>query len=343
MPGKEIDSGKRIPVRAATHTTIHLSPDSPKGAKLVIEHLRLNDLLARECRPVATGTKSLEIKIHPDASHITCVLEVHGRSFDGVQFTVDSGPPILPVGHYFIVIGAMKAGTTTLFEMLAQHPALCRTWAHTPKLSSPKEINYFRHLYREGNTALHYDWRFPFDAGVHAWTLDVSPSYAKSPSSKAVSGRIASLGGRIKLAYILREPVDRIESHFAHKLHTVGKIPRLGYCIRTSSYAMHLDEYARHFEREDILLLDFDQLRRSPAVIMGQVCEFLGIDLVASQTQVHNKRRVGYRLDTKQRGELAERLRPDVHRLIDDYGFRSAEKWLQKPLRRWIRPAAFRR
>ena len=329
MPGKKVDSGPRIPVRAATHATIRFSIHSPKRAELVIEHLRVDDLLAREYRPVATGTESLEMKTHPEASHITCVLQADGRSVDGVQFTVECGSPIVPVGHYFIVIGAMKAGTTTLFEMLAQHPAVCRTWAETPELSFPKEVNYFRHLYQEGNTPLHYDWRFPFDAGKHAWTLDVSPSYAKSPSSKAVSARIASLGGRIKLAYILREPVDRIESHFAHKLHHAGKIPRLGYCIRTSRYSMHLDEYARHFERDDILLLDFDQLRRSPAVIMGQVCDFLGIDHIANQTQIHNKRRIGYRLDAEQRAELAERLRPDVHRLIDVYGFRSAEKWLR--------------
>src|SRR5690606_5723680 len=101
-----------------------------------------------------------------------------------------------------------------------------------------KEINYFRRLYRKGDTALHYDWRFPFDPSIHKWTLDVSPGYARWPGSKWVPMRIASLGGTTKLAYILREPVDRIESHIAHTLQTGAEMKSLKHYIRTSCYAM---------------------------------------------------------------------------------------------------------
>ncbi|MGH8165905.1 MAG: sulfotransferase family protein, partial [Woeseiaceae bacterium] len=226
-----------------------------------------------------------------------------------MRFNVDCGRRIVPTERNFIVIGAMKAGTTTLFELLAQHPALCRTWAQTPGFSFTKEINYFRYLYRKSNTPLHYDWRFPFDPAQHDWTLEASPNYAKWPGSQGVPRRIASLGGETKLAYILREPVDRIESHLAHKLRG-GKNRHLRQCIRTSRYAMQLDKFTAHFARDDILLLDFEQLRRDPSVILAQVCDFLGIHRFAPAAVVHNRRSIEFRLDAKQRAELAQILRP---------------------------------
>lgn len=226
----------------------------------------------------------------------------------------------------------MKAGTTTLFELLAQHPALCRTWAHVPDLSFTKEINYFHHLYQKGDTPLHYDWRFPFDAAKHAWTLDVSPNYAKWPGSKAVPARIASLGGETKLAYILREPVDRIESHLAHIMRRGGKIASLQHCIQTSCYGLQLDKFMEHFSPDQILLLDFEQLRRHPEAILEQIFDFLCIDHFASRSIIHNRRSIDFRLDVRQRMELAEALRPDVERLISVYGFQPAESWLRRPV-----------
>jgi hypothetical protein len=298
--------------------------------------------LGREVRPLAVGSSALEIKTHPNASHITCMLRVDGHPIDGVRFGADCGQGIEPTPRNFIVIGAMKAGTTTLFELLAQHPALCRTWAELPGVSSVKEINYFRRLYRKGDTRLHYDWRFPFDSAQHAWTLDVSPSYAQWPASKAVPARIASLGGKTKLAYILREPIDRIESHLAHWLHHRGKTTNLDHYVRTSLYAMQLDKFTAHIERDDILLLDFEQLRRKPAVVLARICDFLAIDRFASRRVIHNTRSIEFRLDASQRAELAELVRPDVQRLIDVYGFKPAEKWLRRPLSR-IAWSGFRR
>lgn len=279
---------------------------------------------------MATGASTEDIKTHPKASHIVCSRRTRGQAVEEVRFDVDCGRAIEPTGRNFIVIGAMKAGTTTLFELLAQHPALCRTWAQLPSVSFPKEINYFLKLYRKSHTALYYDWRFPFDASGHAWTLEVSPGYTKWPRSKAVPARIASLGGDTRLAYILRDPIDRIESHLAHNLQGGRHITKLGHYIRTSSYAMQLDKYMAHFSSDDILLLDFEQLRRKPAAVLAQVCDFLAIDRVAGTSQVHNRRGIHFRLDARQRAELAKAIRPDVQRLISDYGFEPAERWLRR-------------
>jgi hypothetical protein len=243
----------------------------------------------------------------------------------------------VPVGRQFIVIGAMKAGTTTLFEMLAKHPALCRTWVEVPGRSYTKEINYFRQLYRKSHTPVNYDWRFPFAANRHAWTLDASPNYAKLPESKAVAARIAALGGATKLAYILRDPVDRIESQVAHALREGKEIRNFNHCIRVSRYARHLDHFTKHIPREDILLLDFNQLRASPESVLAQVCKFLSIEPFVTGAQVHNKRSVKFRLTPEQRTELTHAVRPDVQHLISDYGFEPAKYWLNGTKRNWIK------
>ena len=287
-------------------------------------------MLARENRSLATGSSALEIKTHPEASHIACSLKVGEKAIEGVRFDVDCHRRIEPTRRNFIVIGAMKAGTTTLFELLSQHPALCRTWAETPGVSFTKEINYFRRLYRAHHGPLHYDWRFPFDPAQHAWTLDASPNYAKWPVSKGVPQRIASLGGQTKLAYILREPIDRIESHLAHTLRRRGSIKHVRHCISTSCYARQLDKFTEYFPPDAILLLDFEQLRRNPAMILAQVCDFLNIDHFSPIGGVHNRRGIRFRLDAKQRKEFAAILRPDVQRLISHYGFQPAEKWLRR-------------
>ena len=318
-----------IPVSAATYTTVTFNVAAPKKAELIVEHWQHDELLARECRGLPRGERKLEIKTHPDASHIACSLQAGNRPITEAKFSVTCGDPIEATGRNFIVIGAMKAGTTTLYHLLNQNPVLSRTYAELPGSSFTKEINYFNKLYREGNTDLHYDWRFPFDRARHAWTLDISPNYAKLPWTKAVPERIAKLGGETRLAYILREPVDRIESNLAHRIRRNKKLPSFNRCVRTSSYALHMDKFTEHIPRENILLLDFYQLQHDPAAVQAQICDFLEIDRFIAQTKVRNQRDCDYQLDETQRMEFAEALRPDVDLLINKYGFEPAKAWLE--------------
>jgi hypothetical protein len=332
-----------LAVKAACHARISFGVASPPQSELIVRHVCANKLLARESRPLAVGDRVLDIKTHPEASHITCSLLVEGQPINGLRFNVSCDRCIEPVARHFIVIGAMKAGTTSLFELLAQHPALCRTWAEVPNVSFTKEIDYFRKLYRKGDTPLHYDWRFPFDTARHAWTLDVSPNYAKWPESRAVPARISSLGGEKKLAYILREPIDRIESHLAHALRHGGDTKDLQHFIRVSRYALHLDRFTAHCPLENILLLDFDLLRKDPGAVLAQICDYLAIDRFSVSSVIHNRRDIDFRLKARQRAHFARAVRPDVERLIGDYGFKPATRWLRR-IKYWrIRHLAFRR
>ena len=310
--------------------------EASTGSTFSVDHIHNETALAREIRPVPTGAKSIEFKVHPNASHIDCELHGANDETDRVSLNVECGDPAEPIGRHFIVIGAMKAGTTTLFRALEQHPRLCRTWSEGPGPSFVKEINYFRRQYRLGDSPLHYDWRFPFAPGEHAWTLDVSPNYAKLPGSQTVPARIASLGARVKIAYILRDPVERVESHIAHWKQHGTSDRNIEHCIRLSCYAMHLDNFCSHFSKDDILLLDFEQLRRDPASLFGSIYGFLDIESVSPESEVHNQRSNGFELQSDTRREIAESVRPDVQRLIDEYGFSAARNWLRRPERRWF-------
>jgi hypothetical protein len=71
----------------------------------------------------------------------------------------------------------------------------------------------------------------------------------------------------------------------AHMLDRKGRTS-LDQCIRTSSYALQLDRFIPHIARNKILLLDFELLRRNPAAIVAQVCDFLDIEYVAGSSMV---------------------------------------------------------
>ena len=104
---------------------------------------------------------------------------------------------------YIIIIGSMKSGTTTLFEVLASHSQIAP--AH------PKEPGFFAFepIWQKG-----YDWYhtlFDFDPARHRYRLEASTDYTKAPFVTGVWERMqAEPGKRFKLIYVMRDPVTRM-------------------------------------------------------------------------------------------------------------------------------------
>ncbi len=182
--------------------------------------------------------------------------------------------------RFCIILGAMKAGTTSLFNYLAQHPEIapCKT----------KEPNFFSQEYHRGIDYYYALWHH--ECINNKIMLEASTSYAKYPNthfSKA-SDNIAIFAKEqavhIKFIYLLRNPIDRLESQYNHAL----KENKTGIfknnpssnqsIINISRYALQLDQYFDKFDAENILLLDFDELKDSPALLLKKVCVFLDID-----------------------------------------------------------------
>jgi len=180
---------------------------------------------------------------------------------------VKKGSDVLPT---FFVIGAMKAGTSSLWMYLFQHPSV-----YLPR----KEPNFFSSKWDMG-----LDWYgslYPEVDGVSA-RGDISPSYALEPGGAAA--RIASLVPSARLIYLLRHPIQRIQAHYLHDVaarrerrpieEAVALSTRF---VTASSYAKWIDGYLEHFDRSQLLLIKTEDMRDRREVVLDRVLTHIGL------------------------------------------------------------------
>lgn len=178
----------------------------------------------------------------------------------------------IPNDKFLIVIGAMKSGTSSFFDYLSQHPRICA--------SVPKETEYFSEHQHHKRTADRYDSFWPdFDASQHDWALEASTGYTKWPRETNVPQRMYASGIQPRLLYVVRNPFDRIESHVNYiRLVSSQKISLDDkYPVDVSRYFHQLSPYIELYGRENIKLIDFDELRRAPEEVCNDVFSWLGL------------------------------------------------------------------
>src|SRR5271157_2660056 len=117
---------------------------------------------------------------------------------------VSASPAMDSPGMEFLVIGAQKAGTTTLWNLLRDHPQL---W-----LPDAKEVPFFSHteVYEAGWES--YLERLRVPAGDGALRGTITPHYMPGwhdASTRVVAERIAGLLPEVRIVALLRDPVDR--------------------------------------------------------------------------------------------------------------------------------------
>lgn len=201
----------------------------------------------------------------------------------------------------FIIIGAQKAGTSSLFFYLAQHPQVVGSYT--------KEVHFFDGGIKPGtnNFAKGETWyraHFPLrkNLGATQKTFEASPFYIFNP---LVPGRIADLLPDVKLIALLRNPVDRaISQYFQEKRRNREPLEitealaqeetRLEPAIRRRDYnnatfmyhsyksrglyKQQLERYFERFSRQQILLIKSEDLFKDTNGTLRQVFEFIGVD-----------------------------------------------------------------
>lgn len=111
-----------------------------------------------------------------------------------------------PCAHLdFLVIGAMKAGSTSLFELLAAHPSV-----YVPR---NKEPHYFSMRYHYPN--LYYHWLF-HGRGQGQLCGEASTSYSNVRRFPRCPQRIANDAPNVRVIYLIRDPIERILSNLRH-------------------------------------------------------------------------------------------------------------------------------
>lgn len=229
----------------------------------------------------------------------------------------------MPFLGYTIIIGAMKSGTTTLHFNLAQHPGIVTGTA--------KELDFF--ACRKNPDVTSYEALFPcLDKAVHAYTLDSSPNYTKTRKWSCAPRCIAALPGHKRLIYLLRNPIERIESHIAHNVG-MGRWSAddwpLRHLLDISSYAKQLGRFEKVGLLDNVLLLDFAELCIDPVSVCYAVHDFLNISRIQPKPiEIQNTRIVEIPLLRQdQISELRTLLKDDVKRLIERYNFEGAKAW----------------
>jgi hypothetical protein len=177
----------------------------------------------------------------------------------------------------FIVIGAMKAGTTSLFHYLQAHPEAY--------LSPLKEVEFF---VAEKNWKRGLDWYRAQFAGASDDVRaigEASTAYTKYPEFKGVPERIANCIPDVRLIYVVRDPIERIRSQYQHRVLAGAERAPLDLAVlrderyvNCSRYAMQVERYLQWFSPEGFLLITSEELRSHRLPTMRRIYSFLEID-----------------------------------------------------------------
>jgi hypothetical protein len=185
----------------------------------------------------------------------------------------------MKINNFALIIGAMKCGTTSLFNYLSEHPQIA--------LPVFKEPNFFSYDERWNNGREWYFSRWKnWNPQQHKIALEASTNYSKFHSYPQVINRIKSLEqeANFKFIYIVRNPIDRIESHYTYALAAGReKLKSLtkeidSELIETSKYAKQIQLYYDTFDSNSILILNFNDLKKFPQETIKKVCSFLEIN-----------------------------------------------------------------
>ncbi len=253
----------------------------------------------------------------------------------------------------FIIIGAQKSGTSSLYSYLARHPMV--------DAASKKEIHFFddRAYHRGLNW---YRAHFPvrmrlFRArpreGRAPITGEASPYYLAYPNA---AERVASAVPRVKLIVMLRNPADRAISHYQHQRRKGREPLDLEQALRSEPerirgerdrmirdkayysynfwaysyltrgvYADQIGQWMDHFGHDRFLFLKAEDFFASPSSEYNRVLRFLG--LPAHDLGVYGRHNTGgyAGTDTGIRQWLQDYFRPHNERLYEligvDYGW----------------------
>ena len=170
-----------------------------------------------------------------------------------------------PRGPDFVIVGAMKAGTTTLFRWLGEHPDVV--------LPEVKEPHFLGGVSDRMDEAGYY--RLFADVPAERVTGEASAGYADARHVETVADHLAARLPAARVIYLVRSPMDRLRSHYGHEVRRgrerrplATAVSKAGnpYVAR-SAYGTCAEALA-HADRESLLVVRTDRLEASwPAVL----------------------------------------------------------------------------
>lgn len=184
----------------------------------------------------------------------------------------------------FIICGAQKSGTTSLFKFLG--------FSSEISLSKTKEVHYFDFNYHKG-----IDWYKSYFNFTSKKKIEASPSYLLY---EKVPERIFKSIKKVKLIFLLRNPVQRAISHYWHevKLGVENRpfdkvffnerrriideysLNHFSY-LKRGLYLEQINNFKKFFKDKNILILKSENLFQKNTIEFKKLFDFLEIDPIS--------------------------------------------------------------
>lgn len=194
---------------------------------------------------------------------------------------------------HFFIIGAMKAGTTTLHDDLSKHPNIFLPTLKEPGYYVGPEFGGPAHL--PNRAALRSDYIRLFSAAQETQIRGESSTYySQAGLHDGVPERILKDSGpNTKFIYLLREPTARIISHYKHDTSRnyiqfdsiEDALNNYDPLTLFSRYAFQVEKFQRVFPKGSIMLLQAEHYFKNRKDCVADVLEFLGQDAQALETE----------------------------------------------------------
>lgn len=174
-----------------------------------------------------------------------------------------------------IIIGAHKCGTTSMHGYLDQHPDI--------SMSRIKELNFFT---EPSNWDRGVDW-YCSQFEENRIVGEASVMYTRRPRGGDVPRKIYEALPEAQLIYMVRDPIERIRSHYVQFVDAIYETRSFDEIVRTlerdteyldtSRYYYQISRYLEYFPRNQILIVSLEGLMSRPEETMARVFRFLGV------------------------------------------------------------------
>ncbi|MDJ0701714.1 MAG: sulfotransferase domain-containing protein [Leptolyngbyaceae cyanobacterium MO_188.B28] len=178
----------------------------------------------------------------------------------------------------FIFIGASKCATSTISNLIGQHPDV---------FMISQETWFFSHdeIYQKGR-----DWYESLyeNAGNSKVRGERNNVYSMKEVFPKTVARLAEYNPNLKLIYCVRHPIERIESYWLeirshggedvhYDFNTAVKANR-ERLVDASNYWSQINAFRRHFPDDQILILFLEDFKHDADAVMRNCFEFIGVD-----------------------------------------------------------------
>jgi hypothetical protein len=184
----------------------------------------------------------------------------------------------MPFPPQAFIIGAQRAGTTSLAELLNQHPEI--------ELSNPKEPDFFSVHWEQG-----LDWYRSRFRRLDANLIDASVSYTmarKVPGSNelpdVVPRRIQQVSPEARFIYLVRDPAERCNSAYWHDVRAGREkrslrmaVEQAAYYAMASYYHRQIVPFLHYFPLDRFLIVRFEDFAKDQISVADRCCGFLGL------------------------------------------------------------------